>query len=509
MTIEATAELAARAHADLALLSYPSTPWVEPRRMADGTPVHAVIIVGGGQSGLTIAAALRREGVNDVLIVDRQPLGHEGVWETFARMYELRTPKALNGMDFGLPSLSVQQWFDARFGVGAFAAIDRIPRTAWMEYLRWYRATLDLAVENETEAVNIRPSAGVVAVDLRRHGREETRFARVVVIASGYDGAGHWRVPDFVAAALPAHYYDHTNGPVNFSRFAGRRIAILGHAASAFDNAIMTLRADAARVDLCFRRARMPRINPHRFLETAGTLTHFTMLPDDIRWRIARFFRAVDQPPPLTSFATARAYQNFHIHPGRPWTAVRLDGGEIAISTPKGELRADHLLLGTGATVELEARIELQTLAPAVLRWRDRYTPLPGEEDARLGALPYLDEHFGFLPKRTSERWVERVLCFNFASIVSHGPHSTSISGHRHCLPRVVRGITGRLFRQQQNEFTERLAAYSDTELDLPDDFESTLTQVASLDIPTAGPRTLAHSAANVGTSVIAGRSSG
>jgi FAD-dependent urate hydroxylase len=71
--------------------------WVEPRRAADGTPIHAVIIVGGGQSGLAIAAALRRDGVNDVLIVDRQPRGNGGVWETFARMRELRTPKALNG----------------------------------------------------------------------------------------------------------------------------------------------------------------------------------------------------------------------------------------------------------------------------------------------------------------------------------------------------------------------------------------------------------------------------
>jgi len=491
VTIEATAELAARVRADLALLSYPSTPWVEPWRAADGTPIHAVIIVGGGQSGLAIAAALRRDGVNDVVIVDRQPRGHEGVWETFARMHELRTPKALNGMDFGLRSLSVQQWFDARFGVGAFAGIDRIPRTAWMEYLRWYRGTLDLAVENETEAVNIRPCAAVVAVDLQRHGRVEKRLARVAVIASGYDGAGRWRVPDSIAAALPAHRYDHTNGPVNFSRFAGRRIAILGHAASAFDNAIMALRADATRVDLCFRRGRMPRINPHRFLETAGTLTHFTMLPDDIRWRVARFFRAVDQPPPLTSFMAARAYQNFHMHPGRPWTAVRLDGGEIAISTPKGELRADHLLLGTGATVELEARVELQTLAPAVLRWRDCYTPPPGEEDARLGALPYLDEHFGFLPKTAGDRWVERVVCFNFASIVSHGPHSTSISGHRHCLPRVVRGITGRLFREQENEFTEHLAAYSDKELDLPDDFETTLAPEAARSVPSADPASL------------------
>jgi hypothetical protein len=70
---------------------------------------------------------------------------------------------------------------------------------------------------------------------------------------------------------------------------------------------------------------------------------------------------------------------------------------------------------------------------------------------------------------------VERVICFNFASVVSHGPHSTSISGHRHCLPRVVRGVTARLFAEQQNDLPARLEAFDGAELAIPDDFESSL----------------------------------
>jgi cation diffusion facilitator CzcD-associated flavoprotein CzcO len=483
MTADGTQVLAAQARADLALLSYPSTVWVQRRRADDGTPIHAVVIIGGGQSGLAIAAALRREGVDDVVVVDRQPRGCEGVWETFARMGGLRTPKGLNGIDFGCPSLSVQRWFDARFGDGAWGAIDRVPRTVWMDYLRWYRETLGIAVENDTEAIDVRPAKGVVAVDLRRGNREETRLARVVVIASGYDGAGRWEVPDFVTASLPPGRYDHTNGPIDFARFVGLRVAVLGHAASAFDNAIVALQSGALSVDLCFRRERMPRINPHRYLETAGTMTHFAALPDAVRWRIACFFRAVDQPPPATAFAAACAYPNFRMHPARPWTAVRLVGREIVIETPKGELCADHLLLGTGATVALEARAELRSLAPVVLRWRDCYAPPPRGEDVRLAALPYLDRHFGFLPKGQSDGWVERVICYNAASYVSHGPHSTSISGHRHCLPRVVRGVTKRLFREQEKDFLEQLMAFRGYELDLPDDFESTIADGHLLEV--------------------------
>ena len=114
--IDRTAELAIEARRDMELLSYPTTAWVDRMRADDDTAVHAVIVIGAGQSGLAVAASLRREGVDDVLVLDRQPRGYEGVWETFARMRELRTPKAQNGMDFGCPSLSVQRWFAARFG---------------------------------------------------------------------------------------------------------------------------------------------------------------------------------------------------------------------------------------------------------------------------------------------------------------------------------------------------------------------------------------------------------
>jgi cation diffusion facilitator CzcD-associated flavoprotein CzcO len=350
-----------------------------------------------------------------------------------------------------------------------------------MEYLRWYRAVLALAVENDTEVVNIRPAHGVIAVDTRHHDRDITHLARTVVIATGYDGGGRWSVPEFVSSALPPECYSHTNGSIDFDRLRGRRLAVLGHAASAFDNANIALDHGAASVDLCFRRARIPRINPHRFLETAGTMTHFCALPDAVRWRVGRYFRLVDQPPPTSSFELACAHSNFRMHPGRPWLAVRLDRGEIVIDTPRGELRADHLLLGTGAVVELEARLELRSLVLAILRWRDRFDPPADEQDARLATLPYLDDHYAFLPRTADDGWVSRVFCFNSASYLSHGPHSTSISGHRHCVPRVVRGVTALLFREQETSYLAKLKAYNVIDLPIPDDFEVALAGSARI----------------------------
>ncbi len=472
-------ELAHQARADLELLAYPATSWVTPRRTADGRPVQAVLVVGGGQSGLVVAAALRREGVPDVTLLDRQPEGFEGVWETFARMRELRTPKALNGMEFGCPSLSVQRWYQVRHGMEAWHRIERIPRRDWMDYLRWYRATLALPVENEVEVVDVRPEAGVVAVDILHQGRAETRLARTVVLATGYDGAGRWRVPDFVSESLPPERYHHTNGPIDFARLAGKRIGVLGHAASAFDNAGAALAAGAASVDLCFRRARLPRVNPHRHLETAGMMSHFAQLPDAIRWSVARHFRLFDQPPPTLAFETAMAHPRFRLHPGRPWTSLRLEAGEIVIGTPQGELRVDHVLLGTGVVVDLEARGELRTLAPLIQRWRDRYQPPPEEADERLGALPYVAPDFAFLPKDPADAWVQRVFCFNAASSVSHPPHAASISGHRHSARCVVDGVTRRLFLEQTEEVLPDLRAFATVDLPIAEDFEESYRAAA------------------------------
>ena len=42
-------------------------------------------IIGGGQGGLAVAARLKREKVDNVIVYDKQPAGLEGPWLTTAR----------------------------------------------------------------------------------------------------------------------------------------------------------------------------------------------------------------------------------------------------------------------------------------------------------------------------------------------------------------------------------------------------------------------------------------
>lgn len=466
----ATAALAQTARSELALLAYPDRAWVLPPTGDDTPSLLNVLIVGGGQSALAIGARLQRDGVDRVLLLDAAEEGTEGVWENFARMPELRTPKQLNGMDMGLASLSVQHWYQARHGVEAWERIDRIPRSAWADYLRWYRSTLALPMHNEVHVHDVRPAGSWIAVDAQTPTGPRTYLARTVVLATGYDGAGAWRVPAIVSNALPAERYNHSADRIDFARLAGRRVGILGHGASAFDNAVAALRAGAASVDLCFRRAQLPRANPHRHVETAGFMQHFHALPDATRWQVAAHFRAVDQPPPRGSFDVALSLPGFRMRAGCPWTAVHTAGGkdsvDILVATSHGTLQFDHLICATGQILDLAVRTELRTLAPLVARWRDRYAPAA---TSSAGEAPYLGAHFEFQEiEPAAAPWVSRVFAFNSAAHASHGPHCTSISGHKHALPLVVRGITRQLFLDQATQLVPNLQLYAESELMLP-----------------------------------------
>jgi cation diffusion facilitator CzcD-associated flavoprotein CzcO len=254
-----------------------------------------------------------------------------------------------------------------------------------LEYLDWYADVFEIAIENDSRVLDVAPDGAALSVVVQKDGATVTRRARAVVLATGYDGAGSWRAPGFVRDHLPAHRYTHTNGPLDVATLKDKRVGVLGHGASAFDNAIFALENGAKSAELCFRRAKLPRVNPHRALENAALLGNF---PDLTRWRIAGHFRDNDQPPAVRSFETAMGMAGFRLRPGTPWHNVRDTASD-------------------------------------------------------------------------------------FSAAVSQGPHSTSIGGHRHCLPRLVRGVERRLLLDREGEIVSALKAYRSADLPVSDDFEA------------------------------------
>jgi FAD-dependent urate hydroxylase len=459
----ALARLADEARRDLALLAHPAADWVHPLPEAAGRDVRDVVIVGAGQAGLVVGLALKREGIRNILLLDRNPAGYEGPWDTFARMETLRTPKTLVGVELGIPSLSARRWFEAVYGAEAWEAITWIPRRDWMRYLRWYRTIAELDIKNGIEVTGIMPEGRLLRVSTRCG----MVLARRVVICTGHDAGGKWAVPEIVEKALPPHVYAHSNGPIDFAALAGKRVGILGHGGSAFDAGLYAVAAGAASVDLCFRRKRLPVVNPHRWLEWAGFLAHYRDLDDHTRWNVGRYFDIEDQPPPRHTYDRARAEPRLRIHGHWPWRKVAWTGSAIEVESTQRRFTFDRIICATGVRNGLEQRPELQGVADDIALWSDRYTPSPEEAHPELGKLPYLGHHFEFLEKRPGTApWLAQIYAFNFSGFVSMGPVASSITGHRFGVPRVVSGIASSLLREQEDGLLPSLYAFREPEID-------------------------------------------
>ena len=258
------AALTQQVHRDLELLDYPRRPWVTPRKTRAGHAMFDVVIVGAGQSGLTTAFGLARERVGNVLVVDRNPLDRAGPWLNFARMRTLRTPKYLTGPDLGIPSLTPRAYYEAQCGAGSWESLGLLPKELWAGYLSWYRDTLRIPVQPETTVGALSYDASERCFVVPCSGPDGSRelFARRVVLATGIDGSGEWRIPSAVSAQLPRHVYAHTREAIDFQALRGRRVAVLGAGASGFDNAATALESGAAEVHLLFRRPQLVNVNP-------------------------------------------------------------------------------------------------------------------------------------------------------------------------------------------------------------------------------------------------------
>lgn len=466
---EALAALEARVERDLALTAYPRPEWVRPRTH-DGERVVDVLIVGGGQAGLTLAFALKRRAVTNTLVLEQAPAGAEGPWTTYAAMHTLRTPKGLTGPDQGVPSLTPEAWFRAAHGDEAWEALGNIPKEEWQRYLTWFRRVTAPTMRNGVSVTGIAP---VEDTDLLEVTHTEGRhFARRVVLATGLAGNGEWSVPSVIRDHLPADRWCHTGAPLDFDRFAGLRVGVLGGGASAFDYAGSALEHGAASVDLFYRRAEVPRVNPFRWMEFYAFGAHFPDLTDEEKWKFTVQFQRTNQPPPQPTWYRCTRWDTFAHHTSAGWKDVALvpaadgKGEEIVVATGAGEFRFDVVISGTGPNVDLAARPELAELAGHVATWADRFTPPQDWEDDSLLSYPYLGPGFEFTEAVPGTAgWIGRVHDFTYGARLSMGLNGNMNSGLGAGGRRLADALTSALFREDSAGFFDSYCAYDVPEL--------------------------------------------
>jgi FAD-dependent urate hydroxylase len=464
-TEPALARLAAEARRDLARLNHPPANWVIPRLAPDGRPALDVLVIGAGMCGQTAAFALQREGVTNLRVVDRAASGAEGPWGTFARMETLRSPKHLTGPDLGVPSLTFRAWYEARAGEGAWAALHKVARLDWLAYLHFVRETAAIPVENGTEVTALAPAGDLVRAEIAGPRGRETAYARKVVLACGREGSGGRRLPDF-APRGPSDRVFHTSDPIDFARFRGGHVAVLGASASAVDNAATALEAGAARATLFVRRPHFPQVNKSKGVSFPGFLRGYAALDDARRWAFTTTIMAEGTPPPHESVLRCARHPGFAVRFGEGWTGLREDAEGVVVETPRGSYRADAAIIATGFDIDLVQRPELAAFRADILTWGERIGSEAAAQHPEAARFPYLGDGFQMIGRHADATpRLADLHVFNWGVTLSHGALAGDIPGLGVGVTRLAQAIVRDLFVADADAHYARMLAQEDDEL--------------------------------------------
>ena len=398
--------------------------WVRPRQGVD----HNVVIVGGGQTGITLAYGLRRKGIGKVDIIERADPGQAGIWRNVARMAQLRTPKAAPGPEQGNMALSFRAWFETLNGQAAYEALDRAPRLAWADYISWFEQISYAQTRYGTRLVDVEPVGDILRLHLEVNGKPQTETTRKLVFASGYNSAGGAAVPGFIRA-LPDQIWSHTERPIDFTPMKGKVVGVLGAGASAFDAAGLALETGAKDVHLFNRRAyqeyaNVPGAQAPRPVDRghSNIVEYNYALPDEARWRNHLARERPVASVPFDSLNRAVKHDNFNLYLSAPWDSVSMAGGKVVVKSRGKTFRFDHIILGTGYQIDLSNQKEISNIYKSIALWGDRYKPPAGEEDSATAANPYLGTGMQFLERNAGEApYLRNIHCANLAAQVSVG----------------------------------------------------------------------------------------
>ncbi len=454
--------LAAEVRESLRKLGEPAPNWPATPSDCDAD----VLIVGAGQSGIAAAFGLMRIGVRNIRVVSADPIGREGPWRTIARMPTLRSPKQAPGPELGLPALAYESWHVARYGQASYDALDLIPTGHWADYIDWVRAATGIAV---TAGWRMTGLAGMGDRVVARFEDGASLAARQVVLATGMDALGGPRRPHEFAN-LPEDRALNAYADIDFSRLEGERIAVIGAASTAFDNAAAALEAGAASVDLFCRGPKLKTINHMKGVQSYGAVAHWADFDDAARWRFAILGASRAAPPTGPTVARATRWPNFRILLNAAVEGVEVKGGSIRIATAGRARDYDRLIVAAGYALAPDTRPELAAVVKQMARWRDRYVPPADLRNDDLAAYPYLDPGFAFTERDPGAApWLARVRLFAGPAVVSMGRISGESGNLKYGVPRLVQAIARALAEEDRDCLYDRAAAYAVPETDFAD----------------------------------------
>lgn len=456
---------------DLKLLNYPPRPWKIESHLSETTPYYDVVIIGAGMAGLAAGAALFKEGIFNIQIFDQNPHGYEGPWKTYARMKTLRSHKDVMGPALDIPHLTFHAWFEAQWGAEAWQQLNKIPNDLWMDYLIWYRQTMQLPVKNDYQLLTILPMQDCLELEFQQQSGELLIVkAHKVILATGRTGFGGGHVPAY-AKNLPKSLYAHTIEPIDFDALKGLHIGIIGVGASAFDAAATALEKGAKAVDLIMRRKRLPSINKFGTLSYKGFGLGYYQLSDEKRWEFMRVALEPGIPPPVEALKRLKQQKNFYLRSDTTISHIDADGSQLHLKTNQGAFTYDFLILSTGFYINGYDQPAFRHLMEHIALWKDRLPTHLVESCPHFGEFPYLGPSFEFLPKQPKTApYLKNIYCFNYGAFLSHGLLSNDIPSISLGATRLAQAIAADFFLQHQDEHLEVLKNYHEEDFN-PDDY--------------------------------------
>lgn len=390
---------------------------------------YPVAVVGAGPYGISVAAHLRSRGVPTVVFGkpmafwDSMPNGMflKSVWSASS----IADPQSLYNLDRYVATTGYKHQ-------------EPVPLPDFVEYGRWVQRNTVPDVDPAI-VTGVARDGQWFRVELD-DGRSVT--ASAVVIATGIHDYAH--LPAF-AHDLPPSLASHTQEHKEFSKFAGKRVAILGRGQSAVQTAAFLHEAGAAHVEVI---AHGPIIWIQRKLyEKGGVAKHIFYTSSDVgppglNWIIhfPSFYYLL--PEELRAKIDHRATRPA----GAKWLRNRVEGlvsvtagAEVAKARPRGDAlevtltdgttrEVDHMFAGTGYRPDVE---RLTFIDPNI---RERIS--------RVGGLPVLDT--SYQSSVPGLFFVGAIAAYNF------GPLTRFVAG----TGVASRHITRRLARNGQPEAT-------------------------------------------------------
>ena len=256
-------------------------------------------------------------------------------------------------------------------------------------------------------------------------------------------------IPPALSEGLPRALYAHTADAIDFAALRGKKIAVSAAPPRPSTPPAVALEAGAASVRLFARRPALAvDCRSAGCAAIPAPTTIISELPDAVRWHQAIRFRRAGS---TAARRRDRAGAEVREFPSASRRAVAFGAGrgrpDRGARPPTANIDFDFAIAGTGYFVDPGVRPELADFAHHILLWRDRYTPPAGEEDAYLGAHPYLGAGHEYLEKAPGAApYLKDIHVQNPAGFVSFGVPVGDVPSMKRGLPAVTARISRDLF---------------------------------------------------------------